>query len=109
MYYEWPRAKDLDRNNGSRHGGVFHYRIDEGADAFESKPSFVKESMKMKKLAIFVPVTHELMNNSPYAVEQQIQDAVRAEINFAWLTQLYGVTASLIRWALQRLQVTARH
>ena len=30
-----------------------------------------------------MPVTHELMNNSPYAVEQQIQDAVRAEINFA--------------------------
>ena len=83
MYYEWPRAKDLDRNNGSRHGGVFHYWIDEGADGTESKPSFVKESMKMKKLAIFVPVTHELMNNSPYAVEQQIRDAVRAEINFA--------------------------
>lgn len=83
MYYEWPRAKDLDRNNGTRHGGVFSRWIDEGADGTESKPSFVKESMKMKKLAVFVPVTHELIASSPYAIEQQIREAVRAEINFS--------------------------
>lgn len=83
MYYEWPRAKDLDRNNGSRHGGIFSRWIDEGSDGTESKPSFVKESMKMKKLAVFVPVTHELIASSPYAIEQQIREAVRAEINFS--------------------------
>lgn len=81
--YKWPRAKDLNRNDGTRHGGVQHYWIDEADPAAESRPKLAFTEIEMRKLAIFVFMTSEIMNDTPYAVEQFVRNAVREEINFA--------------------------
>lgn len=81
--YKVPRLKDLDRNDGTRHGGVQHYWIDEGDPGRESRPKFAITTLEMRKLAVFVYITEEMMSDSPYAIETYIRDAVRQEINFA--------------------------
>jgi len=78
-----PRARDLNRNDGTRHGGVFSTWIDEGRRGRESFPEMDFTKLEMKKLAVFVPMTHEIMNNSDHFVEQYVRTAVREEINFA--------------------------
>lgn len=81
--YRWPRCKDLDRNDGTRHGGVMHAWLDEADPGAESRPKLAFTELRMKKLAVFVFMTSELMNDSPYAVEQFVKNAVREELNFA--------------------------
>lgn len=81
--YRIPRMKDLNRNDGTRHGGVLHYWIDEGDPGRESRPAMALTELRMRKLAVFVYVTSEMMTDTPYAVEQYIRNAVREEINFA--------------------------
>ena len=81
--FRWPRAKDLNRNDGTRHGGVLHHWIDEGERGNESFPKLAFTTLEMKKLAVFVFMTDEIMNNSDHAVEQYVRTAVREEINFA--------------------------
>ena len=82
-WYRFIRAKDLDRNDGSRHGGVFSKWIDEGESGTESYPRHTYTELRAKKLAVFVFYTEEMINDSPIAIEQVIGDAVRAEIDFA--------------------------
>ena len=81
--YKMPRMKDLNRNDGTRHGGVMHYWIDEGDPGRESRPKIAYTELNMRKLAVFVFVTSEMMTDTPYAVEQYVRNAVREEINFA--------------------------
>jgi hypothetical protein len=61
--YKVPRLKDLDRNDGTRHGGVQHYWIDEGDPGRESRPKFAITTLEMRKLAVFVYITEEMMNS----------------------------------------------
>ena len=82
-WMQWPRCKDLNRNDGTRHGGVQHHWIDEADPAAESRPKLAFTDIRMRKLAIFVFMTSEIMNDTPYAVEQFVRNAVREEINFA--------------------------
>ena len=82
-WLNYPRCKDLNRNDGTRHGGVQHHWIDEADPAAESRPKLAFTEIKMRKLAIFVFMTSEIMNDTPYAVEQFVRNAVREEINFA--------------------------
>lgn len=82
-WFNWPRCKDLNRNDGTRHGGVQHHWIDEADPAAESRPKLAFTEIKMRKLAIFVFMTSEIMNDTPFAVEQFVRNAVREEINFA--------------------------
>lgn len=82
-WYQFPRCKDLDRNDGTRHGGVLHHWIDESDPSAESRPKLAFTEIKMRKLAIFVFMTSEIMNDTAYAVEQFVRNAVREEINFA--------------------------
>jgi HK97 family phage major capsid protein len=81
--FKWPRAKDLDRNDGTRHGGVQSYWLDEAGMGTESHPKLAFTKLEMKKLAVFVFMTDEIMANSDHAVEQYVRNAVREEINFA--------------------------
>jgi len=81
--YRFPRAKDLNRNDGTRHGGILHKWIDEGDPGDESRPKLAFTELRQKKLAVFVFMTHEVMNDTPYAVESYVRTAVREEINFA--------------------------
>ena len=81
--FNFPRAKDLNRNDNYRHGGVMHHWIDEGDPAAESRPKLAFTEIKMRKLAVFVFMTSEIMNDTAFAVEKFVRDAVREEINFA--------------------------
>ncbi|TXH46193.1 MAG: phage major capsid protein [Desulfurellales bacterium] len=82
-WYKFPRLKDLNRNDGTRHGGVMHKWIDESDPGDESRPKVAFTELRMKKLAVFVFMTTEIMSDTPYAVEQVVRNAVREEINFA--------------------------
>lgn len=82
-YYKFPRAKDLNRNDGTRHGGILSKWIDEGDPGDESRPKLTFTDLKMKKLAVFVFMTSEIASDTPYAIENYVKDAVREEINFA--------------------------
>jgi HK97 family phage major capsid protein len=81
--YNIPRVKDLDRNDGTRNGGVMHYWIDEADPGNESRPKLAFTEIRMRKLVVFVFMTTEIMNDTPYAVETYVRNAVREEINFA--------------------------
>lgn len=81
--YNMPRADDLNRNDGTRHGGVMSYWIDESDPLFESRPKFSFTEIRMRKLIVLVFMTSEIMNDTPYAVETYVRNAVREEINFA--------------------------
>lgn len=81
--YNLPRADDLNRNDGTRHGGVQSYWIDEADPLFESRPKFAFTEIRMRKLIVLVFMTSEIMNDTPYAVETYVRNAVREEINFA--------------------------
>ena len=81
--YNLPRADDLNRNDGTRHGGVMSYWIDESDPLFESRPKFAFTEIRMRKLIVLVFMTSEIMNDTPYAVETYVRNAVREEINFA--------------------------
>lgn len=81
--FRFPRAKDLNRNTGTRHGGVLHKWIDESDPGDESRPKLTFTELRQKKLVVFVFMTTEIMENTPFAVEQFVRNAVREEVNFA--------------------------
>lgn len=77
------RSKDLNRNDGTRHGGVQTYWVDEGDAGRESFPKMDFTKLDMKKLVAYIFVTPELINNSTHALEQYLQEVLQAEIDFA--------------------------
>lgn len=80
--FRWPRARDTNRADGSRHGGAIGYWVDEGNPITESKLKIGFADLRMKKLCVLVFMTPELMNDTDFAVETWVRNAVRAEANF---------------------------
>jgi HK97 family phage major capsid protein len=81
-HFRWPRARDTSRADGSRHAGALGYWIDEGDTLPESKLKIGFSDMRMKKLCVVVFMTTEIMNDTDYAIEQWVRNAVREEANF---------------------------
>lgn len=81
-HFRWPRARDTSRVDGSRHAGALGYWVDEGNPIPESKLKIGFSDMRMKKLCVIVFMTSEIMNDSDYAIEQWVRNAVREEANF---------------------------
>lgn len=73
---------ETSRANGSRHGGMRGYWVGEGETITKSKPTFRELSLKLKKLAVVVYLTEELLSDSAQALEQYVVRKAAEEFNF---------------------------
>lgn len=81
--FKFARAKDTNRADGYRHGGITSYWVDEGGTLTESQPEFAFTKLEKKKLCILVYMSNEIMNENPAAIEQYVRQAVKEELAFA--------------------------
>lgn len=78
----FPRNAETSRKTGSRHGGMQAYWVGEGNDIPDSKPKIRQVSCKLKKLAVVVYLTEELMEDSGTAIETYVNRKAAEEFNF---------------------------
>ena len=79
----FPRSNETSRADGSRHGGVQGYWLNEGEQVTASKPGFGRLTMNLHKIAVLVYVTDELLSDSAgVALEQYLTRVGSDEINF---------------------------
>ena len=72
---------ETSRADGSRAGGVLGYWLDEAAEKTKSKPKFRQVELKLKKQAVLIYATDELLEDAT-ALEAFIREAAPAELNF---------------------------
>jgi len=73
---------ETSRATGSRHGGLRGYRIGEGVTIPDSNPGFRQLTLKLKKYAVVVYLTEELLSDSGVALEQYVARKAAEEFNF---------------------------
>lgn len=73
---------ETSRATGSRHGGMQGYWVGEGGTITKSKPTFRELSLKLKKLAVVVYLTDELLSDTAQALEQYVVRKAAEEFNF---------------------------
>lgn len=76
------RRQDASRANGSRHAGVSVSYEGEGDTLAGTRPKYEKYRIEAHKLAALVEITEELLNDSPYAIEQEVNDLVAEAMVF---------------------------
>ena len=74
---------ETSRVTGSRHGGLQAYWVDEGATMTKSKPSMRRIEVGLKKVAVIVYLTEELLADGGRALEAYVNRKVDEELNFA--------------------------
>lgn len=87
---KFPRLRDTNRADGTRHGGVLGYWMGEADAITETKVAFDTTDLSLNKLAIAVFLTEEMLSDSGYAIEQFVTEVCQAEID-------YQLDKSLIR------------
>ena len=78
----FPRSNETSRATGQRAGGLQAYWTGEGAGIPQSKPALGQLALKLKKLAIVVYLTDELIDDAGIALEQYVTRKVAQEFNF---------------------------
>ncbi len=78
----FPRVNEESRAGGSRHGGLLGAWLDEGDLMTPTRAKMANTELRLKKLAVVVFLTEELLDDNSYALEQWITKAVRREIQF---------------------------
>jgi HK97 family phage major capsid protein len=78
----FPRLNETSRATGSRAGGLEAYWTSEAGSITSSKPALGELSLKLKKLAIVVYLTDELIDDAGIALEQYVTRKVTQEFNF---------------------------
>lgn len=73
---------ETSRANGSRHGGVQGYWMDEAGTIQKSKPSFRQISLRLVKLAIVIYFTDDLLSDTATALESYATGKGADEFNF---------------------------
>ena len=79
---KFPRLRDQNRADGTRHGGVLGYWLGEADAITESKVAFDTTDLSLNKLAIAVFLTEEMISDSGYAIEQFVTEVAQAEIDY---------------------------
>lgn len=74
---------ETSRANGSRHGGLRGYWVDEGVTMTKSKPTMRRIEVSLKKVAVIVYLTEELISDGGRALEAYVNRKVDEELNFA--------------------------
>ncbi len=75
-------SSETSRATGSRWGGFRGYWLDEAGQKQESKPTFDKMTLKLKKNAILCYVTDELLDDAAVALGPYLTNGAGREINF---------------------------
>lgn len=78
----FPRLNETSRANGSRAGGILGYWLAEGATATGTNPQFGTFSLRLKKLAVLVYLTQELIDDAGPALAQYVTRKVQEEMKF---------------------------
>jgi len=78
----FPRVNGNNRTTGNRDGGLRGYWTGEENTILTSRPSFDNTTLKLKKLAVAVFVTEEMLDDNSYVLQQWVARAVRREIDF---------------------------
>jgi HK97 family phage major capsid protein len=76
------RRQDASRVDGSRHAGVTVSYEGEAQTYSQTKPKYEKYRIEADKIAALVEVTEELLSDSPYAIEMEINDLASEAIVF---------------------------
>jgi HK97 family phage major capsid protein len=73
---------ETSRATGSRNGGLQGFWTDEGATMTKSKPTLRRIELSLKKMAVVVYLTEELLADTQLALQQYIARKVAEEFNF---------------------------
>lgn len=73
---------ETSRANGSRHGGLRGYWVDQGGTITKSKPTMRRITLELHKLAVIVYLTQELIDDNGSALEQYVTRKASEEFNF---------------------------
>jgi HK97 family phage major capsid protein len=73
---------ETSRANGSRHGGLRGYWIQEGGTITKSNPTLREVSLKLVKLGVVVYLTQELIDDGGTALQQYVARKASEEFNF---------------------------
>lgn len=73
---------ETSRADGSRHGGMQGYWVDEGQTITKSKPTFREVTVKLNKVAVVVYLTDELISDTGDALEAYVTRKASEEFNF---------------------------
>ena len=85
-----PANAETSRVDGSRWGGIQGNWLGEGKKLNNSNPKVRQVKIEPHELAVMVPVTNKLLQNSPIAVEQMLTGAAIDEINFKVGAAIFG-------------------
>jgi HK97 family phage major capsid protein len=77
-----PALKEDSRADGSRGGGTLGYWPAEAAQYTDSHAQVRKVELRLHKLTILTPITEELMNDSPIAMQTFVSKMAAKEIVF---------------------------
>lgn len=77
-----PALKEDSRADGSRGGGTLGYWEAEAAQYQDSHPTLRRIELRLHKLTVLIPVTEELVNDSPIAMGAFVSKFAVKEINF---------------------------
>jgi len=75
-------SAETSRANGSRHGGLQAFWTQEAGTIQSSKPALRQFSLKLKKIAVVVYLTDELIEDAGPVLEQYVARCVGDEFNF---------------------------
>jgi len=78
----FPRLNETSRATGQRAGGLQAYWTAKGRPFRKRSPRWGKLALKLKKLAIVVYLTDELIDDAGIALEQYVTRKVTQEFNF---------------------------
>ncbi|KKN55347.1 hypothetical protein LCGC14_0583370 [marine sediment metagenome] len=78
----FPRNNESSRADGSRAGGIRGYWLDEGATATKSAPTLGRLTLTLKKAAVLVYLTQELIDDGGSALEQWVSQKAAEEFEF---------------------------
>jgi HK97 family phage major capsid protein len=67
---------------GSRYGGVQGYWRQEGVAAASTKPKFGLLQLTLRQLITLAAITNDMLEDSPFAIEQYLERAFTDELNF---------------------------
>jgi HK97 family phage major capsid protein len=78
----FPALKEDSRATGLRHGGTTGYWEGEADQHTQVWPRLRTVSTELHKLTVFVPVTNEMIEDVPQALDTYLKPLAAAEINF---------------------------
>ena len=85
---------ETSRADGSRHGGMLGYWVDEGQTLTKSKPTFRDVTVKLNKVAVLVYLTDELIADTGDALENYVTRKASEEFNFLIGNALFNGTGA---------------